>query len=570
VIRGADARADFDVETIKSIEASPPRHDSARAVVAIGILVAAASAALHFLALATIPGLNGDEAYYGVLALLEDPQAEAGISDVGTWSLPLIRGAIALWGTTPLALRVWPALFATMTPILAYGVVARSGGAVTGLLVAAPLIAHPALLVFGRIGWDNSLIPLLVVVLIVASRALFRSPGALTPIVAGAVVAGLALRLHPTAFVMAVAWLACVAASQALGSPPTASAAQTARPARLPDAAARVSGAVARVALATVVLLLVALPVIPLLASFAAGDAAAVAVSAPRPPKDLAAFVTGALAIEWVTGVRPFPGATGMLLAITTAALAFAGIALGLRSRDAAERGSSLLCGFVIALGIAALARTDLAAPGSARYALAFYPCVAWALGRAPELVARSSAGRRHRARAIAAHIAATAVVFAGLWGWQHAFWTPLRDDARAAEPAFVPGEGSDPKQLMIARIADRIAEMDTPSVAIVAMNWDLYHAARYFTRRRYPVLRVDVHDVREFEPRFRALASSRAEIYFLVYEQSDGAAAGLARRLETLIDRPVRVERDVITDRLDRPLIAIYRFAPRELESIR
>jgi hypothetical protein len=111
---------------------------------------------------------------------------------------------------------------------------------------------------------------------------------------------------------------------------------------------------------------------------------------------------------------------------------------------------------------------------------------------------------------------------------------------------------------------------MDTPSVAIVAMNWDLYHAARYFTRRRYPVLRVDVHDVREFEPRFRALASSRAEIYFLVYEQSDGAAAGLARRLETLIDRPVRVERDVITDRLDRPLIAIYRFAPRELESIR
>ncbi len=520
------------------------------------IAVLVAGGILHFAILATIPGVNGDEAEYGVLAMTRGTAAEFDKPYLGLYYTRLVGVAIRLFGATAFALRVWPALAMTILPLVGF-VALRAAPMRVRALVALLLLAHPVFLVFGRLGWDVSLLPLVVLAACACFAEQARRVRGNGFLVAAAVMTGVAATLHPTGWLVVPAGVVASIACLRGGVP---GAQPRSRASTLLAAAA-----------ASVAFLVVTLPRLRFLAYLVQtrlGTAgASVANSTASSALDHASeLLSGAIALRWITGVSPWPPVLAATMALGIACLALGGLALAFISRDA-PRAARVAAQFAFAhlvVGAAAMRSVDFAAPGNIRYALGLYPslivCVAlcaWLARLSPPPLSA-----RRRGLAVASEITIALIVVASLAGWRSAFWRPLRDSARAVEATFVPGRGADPKAAAVALI-DRLQRVaGNPPAALVPKDWHLYHTLRYFSGRRWPVLRIDSHEPRDFAAPFADLAARHERLYCVVFERAAGAEAPLARYLCTLAPGLAIAARDTIADRANANIITVYTLA--------
>lgn len=527
-------------------------------IVALAALVA--GAALHFARLATIPGVNGDEAEYGVLAMARGTPAEFDKPYLGLYYAALVGIATRVFGATAFALRVWPAVAMTLLPLA--GLAALRDAPLRARLAAALLLlAHPAFLVFARLGWDVSLLPLAALCacacLLEAARR--RGDAAHGLVVVGAAAAGAAATLHPTGWLVvpafAVAAIGCLRGSGA---------------ARWPPPLARIRLVVA-VTMAVAVFAVATLPRWRLLAFLVharlAGDGAAASADARGALAHAGELLSGAMAIRWITGVAPWPRATGAVVAGAIALAAAAGVVLALTTRDSprAARVAALFALTHLSCGAFALAGVDFAAPGNVRYVIGLYPslvlCAAlcvWLLRVAPPPWAR----RRAHSFALAAEVAIALVAAASLAGWRAAFWQPLVGAARAVEATFVPGRDVDPKAAAVALIGRLEREAGGAPGALVPKDWHLFQTLRYFSSRRWPTLRIDSHEPRDFATPFADLAARHERLYCVVFERVAGAEEPLARHLSSLAPGLAIVSRDPVLDRAGANVITVYTLA--------
>ncbi len=522
--------------------------------IVLAVLLVPIGWGLHFTDLEFIPGINGDEAQYGALAMARGDDPATTREYFGPYFVRMVEWSIRLLGATPTALRLPSALAAAVVPAVAALALARGAGLIAGATFGLLLLVHPALLVFGRLGWDASLLPASVVLLLLTLRAWCAPPHRPAYLVAAALLAGLCVSFHPTG------WLAMPAAAVAAVAGFMELARARGRAGAPPRAALRV-GLVAGGAAFAVFLVAArgVLPALPRLLGL--GDEGIRALSAARPPTDLAELVTGGVAIRWITGEPPLPPALATILAALTLLLSGVGLALGLLSKRGGERGAALFATLHLAVGFAAIPRTDLAPPGNVRYAVALFPSLLYGAARAPDLVKEALAGRRSsRAAGIAARVGVAALVLAGLWAWRASYWRPLHDAATAAENTFVPGPRTDAKLAAIRAIGARQREDGEPRAAIVARDWNLFHSARYFSERRLPVLRIDAFTPEEFVPRLQSLFTDRDRLYVLVFERFAGEEEALVHYLAARLSGAAVVGRDTIPDLRGKNIVSTYR----------
>ncbi len=521
---------------------------------AVAVMLLAAGALLQFRGLSFIPGVNGDEAQYGALTMARGDDPDTAREYFGPYFVGMVEWSTRLFGATPTALRLPSALAAAVVPAVAALALARGAGLVAGATFGLLLLAHPALLVFGRVGWDASLLPASIILLLLALRGWCTPPHRPTYLVAATLLAGLGVSFHPTGW-LAMAGAAAAAVAGFVGM------------ARARDRAGAPAGAALRVGLvagtaALALFLAVArdvLPALPRLVGLGGGRIGA--LSAARPPADLAELVTGGVATRWITGEPPLPPALGAGLAALTLILAAAGLALGLLSKRGGERGAALFAALHLVFGVAALARTDLAPSGNVRYALALFPSLLYGVARAPELAREALAGgRAARAAGIAARVGVAALVLAGLWAWRASYWRPLHDGATASESTFVPGPRVDAKLASVRAIAARQRADGEPRAAIVAHDWSLYHSARYFSERRFPVLRIDAFTPEEFVPQLQSLFTDRDRLYVLVFERVAGEEEALVHYLAARLPGAAVAARDTIPDLRGKSIVSTYR----------
>jgi hypothetical protein len=530
------------------------RDDVTRRAPALAALaLAAIGAVLDVTHLGSIPGVSGDEAQYGALALGSGDGERAAREYFGPHFVRMVAWSTRLLGATPEALRLPSALAATAATAIAALALARSAGAMAGVTFGLLLLSHPALLVFARTGWDVSLLPASVTLLILCVRAGCATPQRPALLVTGALLAGLCASFHPTGWLAAPAAAASVVAGLVGWARARAAAGVPRRRALQSVLVAALTALAAFVAMAWTVL-----PVLPRLVGLGEGGGLA---GAARPPASLGEIATGAAAIRWISGEAPLTNPIVATLAVLTLLLAAAGLVLGIASRDGGERGAALFATIHLVVGGVALARTDLAPPGNVRYAVGLFPSLLYAASRAPDLVSRARArrGRTARLAAGAARAAAAVLVLGGLWAWWTSYWRPLHGAGTASESTFVPGRGVDAKLAAIRAIDARQREDGEPPAAIVARDWNLFHSARFFSGRRYPVLRIDAFTPEEFVPRLQALFAERDRLYVLVFERAAGEDEPLVRYLAARLPG-AGVERCAeIPDRRGRNLVSVY-----------
>ena len=189
---------------------------------AAGLLAAAAlfavSLAYRVVNLGHVPGVNGDEAWYGVQAEhFREGSPVAWWTPTGMPLNPFFAGLIALELTvmppSVEALRIPAVLCGVAAVAVAYLACRRAGDRTTGLIAAALVAASPTAIGYSRFGWDATQTPLISAV--AACFALRGRPFALAASILVAVL------IHPTnALLVPIAAPACAAAVLA-GSGPT-------------------------------------------------------------------------------------------------------------------------------------------------------------------------------------------------------------------------------------------------------------------------------------------------------------------------------------------------------------
>ncbi|MEO1532479.1 MAG: hypothetical protein AAFU72_09935 [Pseudomonadota bacterium] len=122
-----------------------------------------------------IPGLAGDEVYWAVQ--FDAMQAGRGF-ELQTFSgyfpplwMLLTWGVHAVAGADPLALRLLPASVALVTTIVATALFAGLAGWRMGLMFGLLLASSPHSMVYARLAWEPSLMPLATVLLLYAALA---------------------------------------------------------------------------------------------------------------------------------------------------------------------------------------------------------------------------------------------------------------------------------------------------------------------------------------------------------------------------------------------------------------
>lgn len=131
---------------------------------ALAVLVLA-GVALRVISLENVPGLSGDEAWYGVRALDGHPlsvttlQTPTGRMASPAWLVPVWLVQQAL-GPSVLALRGLAVAFGLAAVALVGWLVRSAFGARCGVVAAMLAASLPPLVAYSRIGWEPALIPL--------------------------------------------------------------------------------------------------------------------------------------------------------------------------------------------------------------------------------------------------------------------------------------------------------------------------------------------------------------------------------------------------------------------------
>lgn len=131
----------------------------------LAVLVLGVGCAFRLVALETVPGINGDEAWYGV---------QVGRMVSGQpfdWKTPsrlplnpfyvaLQAPCLALFGPQVWGLRAPAVIAGILTPLLAWRLLAGPLGVPAARITMLLLAAHPMMIGYSRFGWDSSLTPL--------------------------------------------------------------------------------------------------------------------------------------------------------------------------------------------------------------------------------------------------------------------------------------------------------------------------------------------------------------------------------------------------------------------------
>lgn len=176
----------------------PRRRDEERLGtrgVIVLVAVVAAGFFVRIIALGRLPGINGDEAWYGVnVHLLLDGEVPFLRTGVGNILSPLHSGILlgieSLAGPSFALLRVPSVVWGCVAVAVAYPLFAPLIGAAAALMLTGVLALSPAAVSQARLGWDPSatlLLSLLTVAFVIDNRR-WRSVGSFL----------LALMAHPT------------------------------------------------------------------------------------------------------------------------------------------------------------------------------------------------------------------------------------------------------------------------------------------------------------------------------------------------------------------------------------
>jgi hypothetical protein len=442
-------------------------------VLALAAIVVAGIAA-RVIALDRLPGVNGDEAWYGVNVQEMTGGTPVWRTPVGNLLNPFHSGPLfvaSLIVPPSLGVLRYPAvLWGCLAVVLCYPLLAPVVGRRAALVAATLLTIHPTVVAQARIGWDPSGTPLASLVAI--ALALRNRP------IATALAAAAALVVHPTNVfllpILAGAWAPHAAAKYRL-----------------------LSAAVQRryVIAATVTLLIgvaIGFPVARAIAHAGLLPSIEMVLERLLSPRAwletisgvlrLFSGVTVALSISGATGVRPLaPTADILTAAVFVVPLLFAWNHLGpLRERLlwlAAGMGAAVATFHVVA-GPAMLQ------PSFERYALfLIVPLIVLCA-----LLLDAAMARRPLAGSLTAG-AACAGLAALLVG---AYFVPLITRGGAAHETYRTGP-VEPKAAAFAAIQN--ASRNARSVAVVAENWWLYWPMRYLAGGERARVQVQLFD---------------------------------------------------------------------------
>jgi hypothetical protein len=452
--------------------AAPRRLAPPQRALLITAVVTAALARVMWLG--RVPGINGDEAWYGVnVQAMLDGGAPFWHTGIGNPLNPLHSAPLlALTAIFPqpsfTVLRVTEAVFGILTVVLAYPLLRRPLGSRAALIATCLLAVSPLAVAYARFGWDPSGTPL--VSLIAIAYGLRNRP----VIAAAACMA--AWFVHPTNVFL---W-------------PVAGAAWA------PHAVARYLAAPAqwrrRVHIAAAIAIVLALP---LVAWFLARVAANPNTSLPSvtmvierltSPSVWAAVVVG-IARMW-SGVSsaahisaPFSPLAMLIADVLTCAFVIVAAIMCWRHVALHSHMRWLIAGITVAFGAFVIVAGPAAVvPTHERYALAFFlPLTVIGAVGCDALIAKW--------RTIGRGVVAVAVVLLAL-STVAGYFTPLLVDGGRSGQPFRTGE-VEPKAAAYAFIA--ADSRDAPAVAIVAQDWWLYWPLRYLARPERDRIRVEI-----------------------------------------------------------------------------
>jgi len=528
---------------------------SALTTIALALFLAA-SAVLHFSELDRIPGVNGDEAEYGVMALSADTADAYAKAYLGQYLVPLVRVSILVFGATPIALRIWSAL--AMFALCALPLMHRGPNrGASQWLLAVGMLVHPAHLVLGRIGWDVVILPLVVYVVSrmiggLHGRCLQRT------IVAAAIgaLAGVATGLHPTGWMLvpatAYALVMSLVVSARAESGKSVGAAVNSRSVVLPIVAALCTCLIA----ASRSLQLLGFMLLSLGGSTTASPAQLPLAEA------WTQLISGSMAVRWVTGLDPWPESTTCAIGIVLLCCSLGGLLWMMKSTVPQLKCRGWFCVLHLAFGTLGLLKTDFGPPGNIRYAIGLIPSVLIGVAYSPHLVAdvmtRRGGPRRRHVRLVVVGGLLALMLMLGV-GWYEAFWSPMTREALSVGPTAAPGVAEDVKLSAARLIYKKQGIAAEPRAAIVPQNWDLYHTIRFFTRRRWPVLRMDSHEPSDFGTPLRELFATRERLYLLVFERVAGEREAVVTFVRGQLPQATTVERDTIPDAAGQNVLSVY-----------
>lgn len=486
----------------------------ARSVALAAIVLAGAAA--RSVALDRLPGINGDEAWYGVnvnellagrTPFLHTPSGNP-VNPVH--SLPLLL--ISLVASPSFAvLRAPEVCWGVLAIVLAYPLLARPLGSRAAALATLLLTVAPTALVYARFGWDPSGTPL--VTLVALALALRDRP------ISAAAAGVLAFLVHPTNVFLGPMLLAAWA----------------------PHAIRRYRGAPEplrrRLLVAGSLLAVIALPLGAALTVAVArmGRLPSLEMVTERVTSAEAWFRSGLSLVRLLSGVTattyvagPMPAPVPVMADIVTVVMLATAIIAALGSRASTPHARWLAIGLgVTVLMFHVVAGPVALEPGLERYAMALLVpmCLAAAAGldaamqRSEPRSAEMGQGRALFAvLTVAAFVAASSVVIGG------GYFRPLIVFGGDAHPTFRTGH-VEPKLAAYEFI--RRDSAGEPVVSVFAEDWWIYWPTRYLALPDFG--RVFVEIIGSTPPLYAAGARPPAppaaarKVYAIVF--ADGAA---------------------------------------------
>ena len=172
---------------------------------------------LRFFHLSNIPGINGDEAWYGVQALkLINGEPIAWRTPTIPWLNPFYIGLVYLVHLviTPseLALRLPAVLCGIAALVVNYEAAKRLFGQATANISTIVLAVLPASIMYSRLGWDAAETPLAIVLVLYASLAIVCASKPRIFVMLALLACGVAVVIHPVNLIAGIIPLVALAA----------------------------------------------------------------------------------------------------------------------------------------------------------------------------------------------------------------------------------------------------------------------------------------------------------------------------------------------------------------------
>lgn len=437
---------------------------------ALLVITVAAAAACRLFALGRLPGLNGDEAWYGVnVQAMVDGGSPFWHTGIGNPLNPLHTGPLlAMTAIYPqpsfVVVRATEAVYGVLAVALAYPLLRRSIG-VRAALIATVLIAiSPIAIAYSRFGWDPSGTPLIGLVAIACAMRNRPASAAVACIAAWFV--------HPTNVFL---WPVAAAAWAPHGLAAYRAAPQAWRQ---------------RLHVTVAVAIVIAIPIV---AWFVMRVAANQNTSLPSIAMVIERLTSPAIWIEVGVGIGrmfagissaqhisgPLPSAAVTAADVTTFAIVMSGVILCWRDRIQMRWMGG---GVILALGaFIVVAGPDAVVPQHERYALSFLmPLIL--------IVAAGSDALIETRRVIGiAMLASTLVMFAT--STAAGYFAPLVVDGGRSLDSFRTGT-VEPKAAAYEFIR---ADSGASQVSVIAQDWWTYWPLRYLSRPDAARIRIDV-----------------------------------------------------------------------------